>query len=177
MRKRKETDHDRKKTGTKRLPSAKVVALVTRIAEPLCGAEGIELVHVEHQRETAGWVLRLYIDRPGGVTLEDCMLISRQLSDELDVAIEDIGPYHLEVSSPGVDRPLGKIQDYERFRGHMARIKTADALAGKKSFKGILSGLTDGSVALLVGDKKIAIPFGEIIRARLVNYNGENRCL
>ncbi len=177
MHKRKDSDRDRRKIFIKRMPQAAVIDKVNQMAQPLCASEGLELVHVEYQREASGWVLRLYIDRLGGVTLEDCTLISRQLSDELDVAVENIGPYHLEVSSPGADRPLGKLQDYERFRGHMAKIKTANSLAGRKTFKGIISGLRGDVVELLVGDEKVDIPVGEIVRARLVNYNGESRCL
>ena len=179
VRKRKKTDTVRKKDGDGRKPlaAAKVVALVNELAEPLCASEGMELVHVEYQREPGGWILRLYIDRPGGVTLSDCTLISRLLSDELDVTIENIGPYHLEVSSPGVNRPLGKAGDFERFRGHMAKIKTINSFAGKKSFRGILSGISGESVELLVEDQRVVIPLVEISRARLVNYNGEKRCL
>jgi len=151
-----------------------VIALVNTLAEPLCENEGMELVHVEYQRESAGWVLRLYIDRPGGIMLEDCARVSRQMGDLLDVRVENIGPYSLEVSSPGIDRPLGKASDYERFKGNIARIRTSMPADGQKNFKGILSGLEDGVVTLLIDDKTVAIPFQTITRARLVNYNGEN---
>ena len=93
--------------GTKKVPHkapGEVIALVNTLAEPLCKNEGMELVHVEYQREAAGWVLRLYIDQPGGVRLEDCSRVSRQLGDLLDVTVENIGPYNLEVSSPGINR-------------------------------------------------------------------------
>lgn len=162
---------------TKKVPhkaQKEVIALVNTLAEPLCENEGMELVHVEYQRESAGWVLRLYIDRSGGVMLEDCSRVSRQLGDLLDVRVENIGPYNLEVSSPGVDRPLGKLSDYERFKGNIARIRTSMPVDGQKNFKGILSGLGAGVVKLLIDDKTVAIPFQTITRARLVNYNGEN---
>jgi ribosome maturation factor RimP len=151
-----------------------VIALVKKLTEPLCRAEGMELVHVEYQRETGGWVLRIYIDQPGGVSLEDCARTSRQIGDLLDISLENIGPYHFEVSSPGIDRPLGKEQDYERFEGNIARIRTSKPIAGQKNFKGVLSGLTDGDVKLLVGEKTVVIPFEKITRARLINYNGDN---
>jgi ribosome maturation factor RimP len=151
-----------------------VVASVIQLTGPLCDAEGIELVHVEYQRETVGRVLRLYIDQPGGVTLDDCTRISRQLGDLLDVSLEDMGPYHLEISSPGIDRPLGKKQDFERFKGKMAKLKTIKPVAGKKNFTGTLSGLREGFVEIRAGDKTVAISFDEIIRARLVNNNGES---
>jgi ribosome maturation factor RimP len=90
-----------------------MVAKVWRLAEPLCLSEGLELVHVEYQREPAGRTLRIYLDKPGGVTLDDCVNISRQLSDLLDVGLETEAPYRMEVSSPGIQRPLGRL---ERFR-------------------------------------------------------------
>ena len=85
-----------------------IIAQTKSLAQRLCEAEGMELVHVEFQREAGGRVLRLYIDQPGGVTLNDCVNISRQMGDLLDVNIENMGPYNLEVSSPGTDRPLSK---------------------------------------------------------------------
>ena len=152
---------------------ARIVEQVRRVAEPLCAAEGVEFVHVEFQREPGGRILRLYVDKPGGVRLDDCVTISRQLSDLLDVCLESSEPYSLEVSSPGPDRPLGKMTDYERFKGCEARIKTANAIDGRKSFKGLIMGLSETTVTLRVADRDLAIPYGEISRARLVNYNGE----
>lgn len=154
-----------------------ILALIKGLAESLCEAEGMEMVHIEYQRETGGRILRLYIDKPGGVTLDDCVHISRQLSDLLDVNLENSGSYNLEVSSPGFDRPLGKLADFDRFKGNAARIKTIKAVEGQKKFKGILLGTSEGIVKLLVDGKTVAIPFQEITRARLINYNGENRCL
>ena len=155
-------------------PREDVIAVVQDSVAPLCEIEGMELVHIEYQRESAGWVLRIYIDQPGGVMLDDCARISRPLSDILDIRLENIGPYHLEVSSPGSDRPLGKEQDYERFKGNIARVRTSKPVDGQKNFKGTLSGITDGFVNLLVGEKIVAIPYREITRARLVNYNGDS---
>ena len=153
-----------------------LVAQAESLAQRLCEAEGVELVHVEFQREAGGRILRLYIDQPGGVTLNDCMNISRQMGDLLDVAIESAGPYNLEVSSPGTDRPLSKESDYERFKGAVARIKTLKPIGGQKNFKGVLSGLSGGIVSLLIGDRTVAIPLREIARARLVDYHGESQC-
>lgn len=177
---------ERKKIRTKQPPAeqpeiarkspAEIVAQVRRLAERLCEAEGMELVHVEFQRETAGRILRLYIDQPGGVTLEDCVNISRQAGDLLDVNLEDIGPYNLEVSSPGSDRPLSLESDYDRFKGNVARVKTRRPIGGQKNFKGVLAGVTAGKLLLSIGDKTVAIPLQEIQRARLVDYDGEKQC-
>ena len=149
---------------------------VIDLAEPLCQSEGLDLVHVEYQRETSGRTLRIYIDKPGGIALDDCVRISRQLSDLLDVYGEASVPHRLEVSSPGLDRPLGRARDFEKFKGSHVRIKTAQPLDGQKRFTGRLLGLTDGVVTLMITDKTVAIPFQEIKKARLINYNGENRC-
>ncbi len=94
----------------------KIAAMVKELAEPLCESEGVELVYVEYQPEAAGMILRLYIDKPKGVTIDDCIYINRQLGDILDVNLENAGTYRLEVSSPGPDRPLCKKIDFNRFK-------------------------------------------------------------
>jgi ribosome maturation factor RimP len=165
----KETRHQTEKDSV-------IIEKVHTIAEPLCEAEGVELVHVEYQRESAGRILRLYIDKPGGVNLDDCTCISRQLGDLLDVYLHRIGPYHLEVSSPGLDRPIGKTTDYERFKGHKVRVKTIQPVDGQKNFRGTLLGLSKESVNLMVDKKAVAIPIKEIQKARLINFNGEYPC-
>lgn len=144
------------------------VRQVWDLIEPLCEAEGTELVQVEYQREAGGRVLRLYIDRPGGVTLDDCVQISRQAGDVLEVYLENVGPYRLEVSSPGINRPLAKPIDYERFKGRWAKIKTIQTLDGQKNFKGVLAGLSEGLVKLSVDGDTITIPFKEIAKAHLI---------
>jgi ribosome maturation factor RimP len=143
------------------------------LASPLCESEGIELVHLEYQRESTGWILRLYIDKPGGVTLDDCINVSRQMNDLLDVHFDEIGPYNLEVTSPGPDRPLIKAQDFEKFEGNLAKIKTVRPFDGQKNFKGVLMGVSREQVKLRVGEATIAIALTDISKARLVNYSGE----
>lgn len=150
-----------------------IIRQVEAIAGPLCEGEALELVHIEYQREPAGRILRLYIDRAGGVTLDDCVNVSRQLNDLLDVHLEDIGPYNLEVTSPGPERPLSKLQDYERFKGRIARIKTWQPVNGQKNFKGTILGVAAEQVELSLNEKTVTIPFGEISRARLVDVDGE----
>jgi ribosome maturation factor RimP len=152
---------------------ADIVAKVSRIAEPLCEAEGIELVYVEYQRESGGRTLRLYIDRPGGVRLDDCVAVSRQLSDLLDVYLDQAVPYNLEISSPGPDRPLWKKADYDRFKGCRASIRTGEPIDGRKNFKGELLGSTAGLVRLRIDGNTVAIPFDRIKKARLVDHHGE----
>jgi len=150
-----------------------ILDLVNKIAIPLCEDEGLELVHVEYQKESSGLVLRLYIDRHGGITLENCATVSRQLGDLLDVHFDESLPYRLEVSSPGSSRPLSSPTDYERFKGQTAKIRTVEALDGQKNFTGTLMGITDGIVSVQIDDLQRSIPFENILRGRLVNYNGE----
>jgi len=152
----------------------RMLTRIKELAEPMCEAGGMELVHVEYQRETGGRILRIYIDKPGGVLLDDCVHISRQLSDLLDVYVEDNDSYRLEVSSPGSDRPLGKKLDFERFKGSDVKIKTAQPVDGQRNFSGLLLGLSGGVVNIMIDDKTVAVPFQEIMRARLVNHDGES---
>jgi ribosome maturation factor RimP len=147
-----------------------IVSLVRDLAEPVCESEGMELIHVEYGPEKGGKTLRLYIDKPGGITLNDCAFISHQVGDILDVNLEGSGSYNLEVSSPGPERPLAKIDDFERFEGNIIKIKTSRPIAGQKKFKGTLSGISEGVVTLFTENKTVAIPYQDITRARLVKH-------
>jgi ribosome maturation factor RimP len=160
-----------RRSGSKK--ESEIIKQVEALAEPLCDSEGLELVHVEYQRESAGRILRLYIDRAGGVALDDCVNVSRQLNDMLDVYLDDIGPYNLEVTSPGPERPLSKLQDYERFKGRKAKIKTRQPVNEQKNFTGIILGVAAKQIKLLSNEKKVTIPFGNITKARLVDVDGE----
>ncbi len=149
--------------------AGEVVERVRRIAEAILPPAGLELVDVEFRREAPGWVLRLYLDRPeGAVTLDDCQRVSEELGDHLDVADLIDHPYHLEVSSPGLDRPLTRDADFVRFAGREARISTREPLEGRKSFRGRLAGL-DGDRVLLDTPEgpRVAIPRAVIQKARL----------
>jgi ribosome maturation factor RimP len=151
------------------MASNPMIARVWRLAEPLCRGESMELVHVEFQREPGGRILRIYLDKPGGVTLADCVDISRQLGDILDVGLETELSYRLEVSSPGVQRPLGKLGDFERFRGRQARIRILQPIDGRRNFTGTLEGI-DGQVVLLKVDQRtMRIALADIAKAHLIN--------
>ena len=150
-----------------------VIRQIAKLAEPLCDSEGLELVHIEYQRESAGRILRLYIDRPGGISIDDCVNVSRQLNDLLDVNFEDIGPYTLEVTSPGPERPLSKLQDYDRFKGRKAKIKTRQPIHEQKNFTGIIIGTSAEQIKISSNAKTVVIPFGLIAKARLVDADGE----
>ena len=95
------------------------------------------------------------------------------LNDLLDVDLDNIGPYNLEVTSPGPQRPLSKLPDYERFKGRLAKIKTLQPINGQKNFTGIIVGSVKESVSLSLNEKTIVIPFENIFKARLVEVDGE----
>ncbi|NNL75679.1 MAG: ribosome maturation factor RimP [Desulfobacterales bacterium] len=145
----------------------KIVDRVRSLAQPLCDSEGLELVQVEFQRESNGRILRLYIDKPDGIILSDCVGVSRQMGDILDVHLEGVGPYNLEVTSPGPERPLAKKQDFEKFKGNRAKIKTSRPRDGQKNFTGVLLGISGEQVSLQIGEQIIAIPYEDISKARL----------
>ena len=148
--------------------TAEVIEGVRALAEPILMDRGLELVAVEFQRESRGWILRVYMDRAGGVTLEDCQKVSEELGDHLDVADIIEFPYHLEVSSPGLDRPLTREADFIGFAGKPARIVTHDPIDGQRNFRGRLGGLADGAVLLILADgRQVQIPRGLIAKARL----------
>ncbi len=151
-----------------------ILAVVHELAEPLCEAEGLELVHAEYQREPSGRTLRLYIDRKGGVSLDDCADVSRQVGDMLDVRLQGDESYRLEVSSPGVDRPVGRLSDFDRFAGNQIKIRINAPVKGQKNFTGILCGVSGDNVELEIDEKKISLAYHRITKARLINYNGES---
>ena len=163
-RKRESQSRNRRHKGVN---EQQVCGLVRSLAEPVCVSEGMELVHVEFQRETSGRILRLYIDKPGGIKLDDCVGVSRQMNDLLDVSLEDIGPYSLEVTSPGPERPLAKPEDFERFKGNRVKIKTSRPLDGQKNFTGVLMGISGEQVELQIDEDAIVIPYQDISKARL----------
>ncbi len=149
------------------LNEQRVAARVWSLAEPLCASEGLELVQVEFRREAGGRVLRLYIDKDGGIKLDDCVSVSREMGDILDVALDNVGPYRLEVSSPGPNRPLVKKHDFERFKGQRAKIKTKRPVNGQKTFSGVLLGISGEQVNLQSEQQIVAIAYGDISKAQL----------
>ncbi|MDJ0815534.1 MAG: ribosome maturation factor RimP [Desulfobacterales bacterium] len=145
-----------------------VIRRVWALAEPICDSEGLELIQVEYQRESAGRILRVWVDKPGGIRLDDCVEVSRQLSDTLDVHLEDIGPYNLEVTSPGPERPLARKYDFDRFKGKRVKIKTFQPLDGRKNFTGVLLGISNDVVSLDIDGQFVAIAYVDISKARLI---------
>ncbi|MEA1967106.1 MAG: ribosome maturation factor RimP [Thermodesulfobacteriota bacterium] len=144
-----------------------IVLKIEEVAAPLCLSENIELVHVEVLSSSHDVIVRVSIDKPYGVTIDDCAFISRQLGDLMDVHLEDMGAYRLEVASPGPRRPLKKKADYERFKGQKIRIETVELINGRKRFTGILNGFIKGHVELVVDTEVRAFQLEQISKARL----------
>jgi ribosome maturation factor RimP len=147
------------------------------LIDPICRAHGVELVEVRCLREPAGLLLRLIIDRdvPGlevgsGVSLEDCTGVSRDLSTTLDVHDDLLPPggYRLEVSSPGLERPLVKLADFERFSGREVKVRTDTPIERQRRFRGKLLRVVDESIELDQDGKVLLIPHAEIAQANLV---------
>jgi ribosome maturation factor RimP len=135
---------------------------------PVVSAMGYELVGVEYQLRGRQGLLRVYIDKPSGITLDDCERVSHQVSGLLDVEDPIAGHYTLEVSSPGLDRPLFKAEDFERFAGSTVRLRLDPSLAGRRNMTGSLDGL-EGDAAVIVEDGvRHTIPLRQIKQARLV---------
>lgn len=154
---------------------AEIIETVTRHTEPLCLNLDLELVHVEFQREAFGRIMRIYIDKDGGVGLGDCSAVSQRLGDILDVVFADdeVGPYNLEVTSPGLERPLSKLSDYIRFTGRAAKVRLAGAIDGRKNFRGKLMAVNDGVIVMQINQETVELPFTAIAKARLVEEDGE----
>ena len=130
----------------------RVERIVEELTIPITEKENFELVDIEYKKEGADWYLRLYIDKPGGITLDDCQKISEQLSDKLDEEDPIRGNYFLQVSSPGLERPLKKERDFIRCKGKIVEVKLYEALDGNKIIEGELIGLENNIIKLNVAD-------------------------
>lgn len=140
---------------------------IQEIVAPTVTGMGYELVRVAISK---GGTLQIMIEPAGGgpMDVEACATLSRALSAVLDVEDPIPGAYTLEVSSPGIDRPLTRTKDYTRWAGHLARVETAEPIDGRRRFKGTLLGLSDGVVRLRLDDgKEAALPFAAVSKAKL----------
>jgi ribosome maturation factor RimP len=150
------------------------VDTVKKLVRPITAAQQFELVDVEFKREGQVQYLRVFIDKPGGITIDDCQRVSRECEIVLDV--EDIirTQYVLEVSSPGLNRPLRTREEFKRFQKHLVKIKTFRTVQGQKKFLGHIQGITDETpespslvTIILLDGKEIQIPYALIASARL----------
>jgi len=145
---------------------------IRELIEPVIESEGMEIIDLECLKMKYRWLVRIYIDKEGGVTIADCSEISKQAGDILDVYDVLPGSYTLEVSSPGLDRPLTRDKDFIKYRGSAVRIKTAEKLDGVKNFHGKLNDYLDenGAKTLIVdvSGKIYRIPRDMVVKAHLV---------
>ncbi len=145
-----------------------IIARVDNFLVPLLADMDLELVDIEFRREGHGWVLRIFIDHPGGVTLEHCTRVSREVGSYLEVEDPIEHAYHLEVSSPGLERPLKKEKDFVRFSGRKARIKLREKRNDQRVFIGTLQGMENEEVLLDIDGRIERFLPADIARARLI---------
>jgi len=146
----------------------RILAVVGRLAESAAEARGLDLVEVEFEKEPSGWYLRVFLDKQGGVLVEDCQAVSEELSRYLDEADPIPVNYFLEVSSPGLERPLKKRDDFIRYTGRQVEVSTYAPVDNQKEFCGELLGLEKDSIRLQLEDGRVAtLPLEKVAKARL----------
>ena len=146
---------------------------IRQLAEPVIVSEGMELIHVECIKMHTRWIIRLFLDKENGVTLDDCANISNQLGDLFDIREVINGAYTLEVSSPGFDRPLSRDQDFVKYKNSRVNIKTSVKIEGIKNFHGILLDYIEEAgqklVLIDIAGKIYRIPKQDIAKANLAD--------
>lgn len=150
-------------------------AQLQQLVESAIIAVGFELWGLEYKPTGRQSLLRVYIDGPDGVTIDDCARVSRQISSVLDVEDPIRGEYTLEVSSPGVDRPLYTLEHYRLFAGYPAKLRLRFPFEGRRKLSGILSGVEGSDVLLVVGEEEYVLPFDSIDRANIAGEPGREQ--
>lgn len=141
---------------------------ITTLLEPVIESMGYECVGVVWMPQSGRGVLRIYIDKEGGVTIDDCTLVSRQVSSVLDVEDAIAGEYNLEVSSPGIERPLFKFDDYQKFMGKKIKLRLKKPIDARRNWQGQITAANDNEITLAVGEDEIILPFDAIDKAHLL---------
>ena len=147
-----------------------VVEKIRKIIEPTATEKGFEIVRLLFQGDAANRTLQIMVERidRGDMQIDDCETLSKTFSALLDVEDPIASRYTLEVTSPGIDRPLVKPADYERFKGYEAKIETLVPIDGRKRFRGTITGVQDETILFLFEEKEMRIPFSHISKAKLV---------
>jgi ribosome maturation factor RimP len=153
--------------GVTVMAKARIVEMIEELIAPCVLESGLELVDVEFVREGGSWYLRIFIDKPGGINIEDCGQLSQKIDRLLDEKDPITQSYHLEVSSPGIERPLKKISDYKRFAGELAVVTMFVPFDGKKKITGRIAAVRDDDIVLESDGKELTIPFRQVSSARL----------
>ena len=151
-----------------------LVALIWQLVEPVVASEGLELIEVEYRCEPQGWVLRLFIEQEDGITVDDCARVSRVVGDLLDVADPIVNAYHLEVSSPGLNRPLRKWEHFQRFVGSIVDVRTGTPIHNRRKFKGKLIDARREGITVDCQGQRFDIPLDLLERARLRYFESLN---
>lgn len=136
--------------------------------EPVVNGMGYDLIEIEHFPSPKHGVLRLYIDKEEGITIDDCSDVSRQISALIDVEDPVRGQFNLEVSSPGMDRPLRRVKDFQRFTGAKVKLKTIMPLDGQRNFSGRLLEADEESLTIETDTEEITLPMNALEKARVV---------
>ncbi|WP_042272851.1 ribosome maturation factor RimP [[Clostridium] dakarense] len=145
-----------------------IEATIEEIVSPITDAKGFEIVDIEYVKEAGEYYLRVFLDKEGGISLNDCEAVSRELSEILDVKDPIKDNYFLEVSSPGLDRPLKKDKDFVRYQGRDVEIKLYKPLNGSKQFEGELVGLTeDKNIKVIIDENEVEFNKKEVALVRL----------
>ena len=141
---------------------------VAHVVEPVLEDMGYELVDVSYLSRQGRWVLVIYIDKDGGVTIDDCVKASREIGYHIDVEDMIDKKYVLEVSSPGLDRPLARERDFVRAEGCKIKVKMAKALSGRRHFVGRVMRFENGMIHLEIEGNTVALPWHDVAKANLV---------
>jgi ribosome maturation factor RimP len=144
-----------------------VVAQLWQVIEPVIRSEGMELLELEYGSESHGWVLRLFIDREDGISVDDCARVSQVVGDLLDVTDPFINPYHLEVSSPGLNRPLRRWEHFQKVVGSIVDVRTSTSIDNRHKFKGKLVDASPERITVDCEGHVFDLPLNLLERARL----------
>jgi len=142
---------------------------------PIIEANGYELVEVEFVMEKGNWILRLYVDREGGITLQDCVNLSGEISHILDVEDYVDRTYNLEVSSPGLNRPLRREKDFKKYVGEQIKVIMKEPVGGRKNFKGILKDIRNSEIILETGEQVFTLALSNVKKANVIFDFGKDK--
>ncbi len=152
-----------------------LIGEVWDLLEPVIAAQGMEILEIEYRREPVGWVLRIFLDIDRGISVEDCAEISRIAGDLLDMADLIRTPYNLEVSSPGIDRPLRKLEHFQKQIGNVIEVRTITPIQNRRNFKGELKEAASEGIIMECEAGSYSIPLPFIERARLLYFESVER--
>jgi ribosome maturation factor RimP len=152
-----------------------LVSEIWNLLEPVIAAQGMEILEVEYRRESAGWVLRIFLDSERGISVEDCAAVSRVVGDLLDVTDLIPNAYNLEVSSPGIDRPLRRLDHFQKYIGYIIEVRTISPIQNRRNFKGELKEASSECVVIECEAGNYSISMSLIERSRLLYFESMER--